>query len=329
MIVYCATSNPGKLREFQLAAPDFDVRALPSKIPAPEEHGQTFEENAILKAEYYGRFAAGCSARDCYLFADDSGLEVDALGGAPGVYSARYAGPKATDRDNNALLLERLKHSSASDSTSRTARFVCVIALVRDAKLVKTFRGAVEGRILDSAQGSGGFGYDPLFYYEPFGCTFGQAPIEDKMKVSHRAQALEKMFAFLRTGDPDYFQYWFEGVVSTCGLIASDAFWRVWVLGDREITSIHYPGELFEQMLGDLHLKDLSAGFRCSLERAGAARVVSAFVKELIRLEQITKSHAELRDPKVLLDSAEWRVLQAAAQGVVEVPSAQPYRSSR
>jgi XTP/dITP diphosphohydrolase len=186
-IVYCATSNPGKLREFQLAAPDFDVRALPTKVEPPEEHGSSFEENAIAKAEYYGGFVEG------YLFADDSGLEVDALGGAPGVHSARYAGGQATDQQNNTLLLERLKHAS-----DRTARFVCVIALVENANLVKTFRGSVEGRILHGAQGSGGFGYDPLFFYEPFGCTFGEAPIEGKMKVSHRAQALEAMFTFLR-----------------------------------------------------------------------------------------------------------------------------------
>ncbi len=214
MTVYCATSNPGKLREFQLAAPDFDVRALPSKVEPPEEHGSTFEENAVAKAEYYGAFVNG------YLFADDSGLEVDALNGAPGVHSARYAGEQATDKRNNALLLERLKHSE-----KRTARFVCVIALVKNAKLlrtrrqngvrrqslflpgggrrplcrlVKTFRGSVEGRILDGERGSGGFGYDPLFYYEPFRCTFGEAAIEDKMKVSHRAQALDAMFTFLR-----------------------------------------------------------------------------------------------------------------------------------
>lgn len=187
MIVYCATSNPGKLREFQLAAPDFDVRPLPAKAPPPEEHGATFEENAVAKAEYYGKFVDG------YLFADDSGLEVDALAGAPGVHSARYAGPEATDRDNNALLLERLKGAAY-----RTARFVCVIALVKNGTLMKTFRGTVEGHILHDARGSGGFGYDPLFYYEPFGCTFGEAPIDRKMKVSHRAQALEAMFAFLR-----------------------------------------------------------------------------------------------------------------------------------
>lgn len=187
MIVYCATSNPGKLREFQLAAPDFDVRLLPAKVDPPEENGATFEANAIAKAEYYGAFTQG------YLFADDSGLEVDALAGAPGVYSARYAGEHATDEENNALLLANLR-----DTADSTARFVCSIALVENAKLVKTFLGVVEGRILRAAQGSGGFGYDPLFFYEPFGCTFGEAPIDRKMKVSHRAQALEAMFTFLR-----------------------------------------------------------------------------------------------------------------------------------
>jgi len=188
VIIYCATSNPGKLREFQLAAPDFELRQLPRPVPPPEETGATFEENAIGKAEYYGGFTDG------YLFADDSGLEVDALDGAPGVHSARYAGSDATDAANNALLLENIR-----EHADHSARFVCVIALVKDGKLVRTFRGAVEGRILDSARGSGGFGYDPLFYYEPFECTFGEAPIADKMRVSHRAQALEAMFTFLRS----------------------------------------------------------------------------------------------------------------------------------
>ncbi len=188
MTVFCATSNPGKLREFQLAAPDFEVRKLAGDVPPPEEHGETFEENAAAKALYYGGFTHG------YLFADDSGLEVDALGGAPGVISARYAGEGATDEANNALLLERL-----AGVADRTARFVCVIALVKDGTLVRTFRGSVEGRILLEARGAGGFGYDPLFFHEPFGCTFGEAPIADKMKVSHRAQALAAMFAYLRS----------------------------------------------------------------------------------------------------------------------------------
>lgn len=187
MIVYCATSNPGKLREFQQAGAGFDVRVLTAKVSPPDEDGATFEENAILKAEYYGRFAEG------YLFADDSGLEVDALNGAPGVHSARFAGEDATDADNNALLLEKLRGVG-----NRAGRFVCVIALVKDGRIVRTFRGVVEGTILEAPSGEGGFGYDPLFYYAPFNATFGDASLGDKMTVSHRAQALEAMFTFLR-----------------------------------------------------------------------------------------------------------------------------------
>ena len=185
MIIYCATTNPGKLREFRLAAPDFDVRTI--SAPAPEELGRTFEENACQKALYYGSRIHG------YLFADDSGLEVGALHGAPGIHSARFAGPEATDAANNALLLDKLRNVE-----NRTARFVCMIALVRDGMLVGTFGGTVEGRIIEAPRGSGGFGYDPLFYYEPFGCTFGEASIEQKMSVSHRGRALQAMFTYLR-----------------------------------------------------------------------------------------------------------------------------------
>ena len=187
MIVYCATSNAGKLREFQLAAPDFEVRALPVSIPPPDETGDTFEANASEKALAYSKHVAG------FLFADDSGLEVDALGGAPGVHSARYAGEHATDAENNGLLLGNLRGIK-----NRTARFVCVIALVREGELIRTFRGSVEGRIIDDARGNSGFGYDPLFFHEPFGCTFGEATLAQKMQVSHRGQALEQMFTFLR-----------------------------------------------------------------------------------------------------------------------------------
>ena len=186
MIVYCATSNPGKVREFQAAGKGFDVRALSAAVSPPEEHGLTFEDNAIAKAEYYGQFEKG------FLFAEDSGLEVEALGGAPGVYSARYARPNATDEENNALLLARLEGVK-----DRRARFVCVAALVKDGARVDTFRGVVEGRIADGLRGTNGFGYDPLFYYEPFGCTFGEAPLPEKMRVSHRGQALAAMFGYL------------------------------------------------------------------------------------------------------------------------------------
>jgi XTP/dITP diphosphohydrolase len=189
-LIYCATSNAGKLREFQLAARlwRLDVDVLPGlkEVPPPEETGTTFEENAVLKARAYGGRCDG------YLFCDDSGLEVDALGGAPGVQSARYAGPEAHDADNKRLLRERLRGVA-----DRTARFVCVIALVNRGELVATFRGVVEGRILDEERGGQGFGYDPMFYYPPFGCTFGEATAEQKLEVSHRAQALRQMFAFL------------------------------------------------------------------------------------------------------------------------------------
>ena len=185
MIIYCGTSNRGKLREFQLAAPDFEIR--PVDAPPPEEHGATFEETAREKAIYYSKHAPG------WTFADDSGLEVDALGGAPGVHSARFAGPDATDERNNTLLLDRLRCVD-----NRSARFVCVIALARNGRVERTFHGKVEGRILDAPRGAHGFGYDPLFFYEPFGCTLGEAEDARKMQVSHRAQALAAMFDYLR-----------------------------------------------------------------------------------------------------------------------------------
>ena len=164
------------------------VEPLPGleSITPCEETGVTFEDNAIQKALYYSKHCDG------YLFVDDSGLAVDALDGAPGVYSARFAGPNATDAANNQLLLNKMRGVS-----HRTARFVCVVALAEAGRLVRTFGGEVEGRLLDAPQGANGFGYDPLFFYEPFGCTFGEAPLERKMEVSHRAQALRKMRAFL------------------------------------------------------------------------------------------------------------------------------------
>jgi XTP/dITP diphosphohydrolase len=163
------------------ASPELRIEPLPGlqHIPPCDETGATFEENAIQKALYYGAYSDG------WLFAEDSGLEVDALGGAPGVYSARFAGDGATDGANNALLLERL-----AESDVRTARYVCVIALVRGGELYDTFRGTVEGEILREPRGDNGFGYDPLFYYAPFGCTFGEVTRDRKHIVSHRGAAL-------------------------------------------------------------------------------------------------------------------------------------------
>jgi XTP/dITP diphosphohydrolase len=189
----CGTGNPGKLREFRLAIEHFgegrlSVEPVPglSGVPPCEETGATFEENAVLKAVYYSRLAPGL------LFADDSGLEVRALGGAPGVSSARFAGPGATDEANNRLLLEKLRGVE-----DRTAQFVCVIALAEAGKVVATFRGVIEGHILHEPRGANGFGYDPLFYHPPFGCTFGEATGEKKLAVSHRGRALAAMVKYL------------------------------------------------------------------------------------------------------------------------------------
>lgn len=190
MILYCATGNPGKLREFRLAAsPGWEVQELPGRrdLPAPRETGSTFEENASIKARYYGSHTPG------WLFVDDSGLEVDALGGEPGVNSAYFAGPDASDAENNALLLEKLRNAP-----DRTARYVCVIALARDGQVIQLFRGEVEGRIELEPRGTGGFGYDPYFFYPPLGCTFGEATMEQKQQVSHRGRALARMFDWLR-----------------------------------------------------------------------------------------------------------------------------------
>jgi XTP/dITP diphosphohydrolase len=184
--LYCATGNPGKLREFRLAAghAPVEIELVPGfrELPPAVEDGATFEENAIKKALHYGHYLDGL------LFADDSGLEVDALGGAPGVYSARYSGPQATDETNNRLLLHNLRGVA-----DRTARFVCAIALVAGGSLRGVYHGAVEGLIIDDARGARGFGYDPLFFYPPYNCTFGEADDARKFVVSHRGQALRAM----------------------------------------------------------------------------------------------------------------------------------------
>jgi len=190
--LYCATGNAGKLKEFQLAAQGagIDVDLLPGfrEIPECVEDGATFTENAVIKARHYAPHGSGL------VFADDSGLVVDALDGAPGVYSARFAGPGATDERNNRLLLEKLHGAHR-----RTARFVCVIALVQGTEVRGVFEGSVEGVILEGPRGAGGFGYDPLFYYPPYGCTFGEATEQQKLAVSHRGQAFAKMMQHLKS----------------------------------------------------------------------------------------------------------------------------------
>lgn len=189
MRLYCATTNAGKLREFRLAAGlGLEIETLNlSGIPAPDETGATFEENAIQKALYYAPHAPGP------LFAEDSGLDVDALDGAPGIYSARFAGIHATDQANNDLLLAKL-----APYENRRARYVCAIALVADGRVQAVFRGEMVGEILTAPRGTGGFGYDPLFYYPPFDRTLAEVATERTFECSHRRRALDPLFVWLR-----------------------------------------------------------------------------------------------------------------------------------
>jgi len=192
--LYCATTNAGKLREYRLAAGElagglYTIAPLPDlhRVAPAEEDGASFEANAAAKAVYYSGYTSEL------VFADDSGLAVDALGGAPGVHSAHFAGPGATDEKNNRLLLERL-----DGVNDRRARFTCVIALARQGRLLAVFRGAVEGEILRAGRGASGFGYDPLFYCPLVAKTFGEASGAQKLAVSHRGEAVRKMLAYLR-----------------------------------------------------------------------------------------------------------------------------------
>ncbi len=159
-----------------------------------EEDGTTFEENALIKA----RTAMKAADDRIAAIADDSGLSVDALNGAPGVYSARYAGGHGDDAANNALLLRNL---ATVPSHERTARFVCCIACVFPDGREITVRGETEGRIIDDARGDGGFGYDPYFYYEPYGKTFAELTAEQKNAISHRGKAVAKLAEALKSGE--------------------------------------------------------------------------------------------------------------------------------
>jgi XTP/dITP diphosphohydrolase len=182
---YACSTNSGKLAEFALAAGlDARIRALPGieAIRPPEESGKTFEENAVLKAVYYSQ----CAEEP--VFADDSGLEVDALGGAPGVYSARFAGQNAGQAENNNLLLQRLKGKA-----DRRARFVTALALAKAGTLLGTSAGTVAGEILEAPRGENGFGYDPLFLYPPLGRTFAELTGAEKLEVSARGKALRAL----------------------------------------------------------------------------------------------------------------------------------------
>jgi XTP/dITP diphosphohydrolase len=191
-----ATRSPHKLRELRelLALEDAEMVSLDDLgiVGEPVEDGATFETNARLKARYYGR-ASGLPT-----LADDSGLEVDALGGGPGVRTRRYAGEDATDADNNARLLAELEGLGPDE---RGARYVCVLALALPGERVHVRRGTTRGRIAIRPKGSGGFGYDPIFEpaSEPLGGrTLGQWSADEKNRISHRSRAARRMAPLLR-----------------------------------------------------------------------------------------------------------------------------------
>lgn len=203
--ILIATSNPGKLRDFAgaAAAHGVEVASIPtfSSLPLVVEDGETFEANARKKAETYSHYVPGE-----IVVADDSGLEVDALNGAPGVHSARYAAPElhgkephqadanTDDEANNARVLRELKNVPPE---KRSARFVCVIAAACGGKTLEVFRGEAEGVILDAPRGSNGFGYDPLFYFPQINKTFAELSAEEKSRYSHRGAAFRQLLAWL------------------------------------------------------------------------------------------------------------------------------------
>jgi XTP/dITP diphosphohydrolase len=204
MDLLLATRNRHKSREFrELLGHDFEVIDLSSfpEITMPEETGRTFKENATLKAIAVSRnrpaFAKLRRGGHLLVVADDSGLEVDALGSAPGIYSARYGGENASDAENIDKLLRELGAESVA-AEKRSARFRCVIALAQNGKLLGAFEGVVEGSIVDPPRGTGGFGYDPVFQPNGFDQTFGEMSPESKNKISHRGKSIAALREALR-----------------------------------------------------------------------------------------------------------------------------------
>ena len=204
MDLLLATRNPHKTREFrELLGKDFELVDLGSfpEIAIPAETGRTFEENAILKARAASKdrpaFAKLRRGGHLLVAADDSGLEVDALDGAPGIYSARYAGENQNDAANLEKLLRELRARNVA-ADKRSARFRCVIALAQIGNLLGTFEGVVEGRIVDSPRGARGFGYDPVFQPTGFEQTFAEMTPELKNRISHRAKAIVALRIRLR-----------------------------------------------------------------------------------------------------------------------------------
>ena len=187
-----ASQNPGKLNEMRLLVEGLPFRVVGPRelglLEAPDETGTTFLENAAIKALAYARLSGRLTV------ADDSGLSVDALDGAPGLYSSRFGGEGASDRDRNLLLLEKLR---GQPFERRGARFTSAVAVARGAELLFQAQESVEGVIADDMRGENGFGYDPLFFYPPFGRTFGEVRREEKDRVSHRGKAFARLREFL------------------------------------------------------------------------------------------------------------------------------------
>lgn len=198
MKLFLATANRHKVEEFArlFAEAKLDAEVLSAAeaggMPPVEETGQTFLENARLKA----KALRGRAPADAWVLADDSGLEVKALGGEPGVRSARYAGADATDAGNRARLLQRLDRIEA-----REARFVCVLVLFGPGGLEKVFEGSCPGRIVEEERGEGGFGYDPVFVPDGGTKTFAEEEAAEKDRLSHRGRALRKLVEWVRTQD--------------------------------------------------------------------------------------------------------------------------------
>ena len=186
-----ASSSSGKLREYRALAAEYGgelaIDLLPgfSQFPAFREDAPTFAENAAGKALHYSHFTSEI------IFADDSGLAVAALGGAPGVHSARYAGEHASDADRNAKLLAELGDKTGD---ARAAKFICVIAAAKEAKMLAVVSDSVEGTIASEPGGANGFGYDPLFYFVPLRKTFAELTETEKNKLSHRGKAFRRLF---------------------------------------------------------------------------------------------------------------------------------------
>ena len=190
MKLILASNNKGKVVEFREILAGTGIEVIPQREAGcdfeVDETGETFEENAFLKAE------AAMKATGLPAVSDDSGLEVDALGGAPGVYSARYAGDHGNDQANNDLLLQNMR-----GVTNRACRFVCAMALALPGESTRVVRGECPGELLEQRAGEGGFGYDPIFFFPPAGKTSAELTPEEKNAVSHRGKALRKMVAIL------------------------------------------------------------------------------------------------------------------------------------